>query len=89
MNIAKWKDVWRRFSGRGTYPHEAAAILLLPLRRVVLSPQKLIAHLNLRPATPNVGYTQATAAQLPFRSRTFDVAFWLPCSAKSRIPRRA
>src|SRR5437867_767524 len=24
MNVARWKDVWRRFSGRGTYPHELA-----------------------------------------------------------------
>src|SRR5712692_3781423 len=22
MNFAKWRDVWKRFSGRGTYPHE-------------------------------------------------------------------
>jgi ubiquinone/menaquinone biosynthesis C-methylase UbiE len=47
MRIANWKDVWRRFSGRGVYPHELAAILLLPLRRIVLSPGKLIPHLHL------------------------------------------
>ena len=122
MNVAKWKDVWRRFSGRGTYPHELAAMLLIPLRRIVLSPEKLIPHLHLvrtsrvvevgpgpgffsidvaqavpqgrlelvdiqremlqqarhrlqRAGVPNVGYTQATAARLPFQLRTFDVAF--------------
>jgi ubiquinone/menaquinone biosynthesis C-methylase UbiE len=47
MNVAKWKDVWRRFSGRGAYPHELAAILLIPLRRIVLSPEKLLPHLRL------------------------------------------
>ena len=47
MNAAKWKDVWKRFSGRGTYPHELAAILLFPLRRIVLSPEKLVRQLHL------------------------------------------
>ena len=47
MNITRWKDVWRRFSGRGTYPHELAGILLFPLRRVVLSPETLVANLHL------------------------------------------
>jgi uncharacterized protein len=47
MNVAKWKDVWRKFSGRGAYPHELAALLLIPLRRIVLSPKKLISHLHL------------------------------------------
>jgi len=92
------------------------------LRRIVLSPEKLIPHLHLvrtsrilevgpgpgffsvavaqavpqgrlelvdiqremlqkarrrlqRTGVPNVGYTQATAAKLPFQSRTFDIAF--------------
>jgi len=47
MNVAKWKDVWRRFSGQGTYPHELAVMLLFPLRRVVFSPQNLVRHLHL------------------------------------------
>jgi ubiquinone/menaquinone biosynthesis C-methylase UbiE len=47
VNIANWKDVWRRFSGRGTYPHELAGILLIPLRRIVLSPERLVASLHL------------------------------------------
>lgn len=47
MNAAKWKDVWSRFSGRGTYPHELAVMLLFPLRRIVLSPEKLVRHLHL------------------------------------------
>jgi ubiquinone/menaquinone biosynthesis C-methylase UbiE len=47
MNVSKWNDVWRRFSGRGTYPHELALILLFPLRRIVFSPSKLVRHLHL------------------------------------------
>src|SRR5437762_14369084 len=47
MNIARWKDVWTRFSGRGTYPHELAGMLLFPLRRIVLSPERLVASLHL------------------------------------------
>ena len=47
MNVAKWRGVWSRFSGRGTYPHELAAMLLFPLRRIVFSPEKLIRHLHL------------------------------------------
>ena len=47
MKIRKWSDVWRRFSGRGTYPHELAGMLLFPLRRIVLSPEGLVRHLQL------------------------------------------
>jgi uncharacterized protein len=47
VDLAKWKDVWSRFSGRGTYPHELAVVLLFPLRRIVLSPEKLVRHLHL------------------------------------------
>jgi len=49
MRAAKWKDVWRRLSGRGAYPHELAPLLLFPLRRIVLSPDKLIPSLHLVP----------------------------------------
>jgi ubiquinone/menaquinone biosynthesis C-methylase UbiE len=47
MNVAKWKDIWSRFSGQGTYPHELAVMLLFPLRRIVFSPEKLVRHLHL------------------------------------------
>src|SRR5881296_3757293 len=51
MNVKKWKDVWRRFSGRGTYPHELAIMLLFPLRRLVLAPEGLVRHLHLTHAS--------------------------------------
>ena len=46
VTVATWNDVWRRFSGRGTYPHQLAAMLLFPLRRMVFSPEKLVRHLH-------------------------------------------
>lgn len=51
MNVTQWKDVWRRFSGRGIYPHELAVMLLFPLRRLVLSPERLVRHLHLTPTS--------------------------------------
>lgn len=47
MNVMRWKDIWRRCTGRGTYPHELAFVLLFPLRRIVLSPERLVQHLHL------------------------------------------
>ena len=51
MLVAKWKDVWSRFSGRGTYPHQLAGVLLFPLRRMILSPERLVRHLRLTRAS--------------------------------------
>jgi ubiquinone/menaquinone biosynthesis C-methylase UbiE len=45
--FAKWKDVWSRFSGQGAYPHELAGLLLIPLRRLILSPEQLVQQLRL------------------------------------------
>ncbi len=120
--IARWKDVWARFSGRGTYPHELASLLLIPLRSAILSPAQLVSRLQLTASSrvlevgPGPGFfsvavaravsrgrldlvdiqlemlgharrrlraagvrhaafTQASAAQLPFRDAVFDVAF--------------
>jgi len=47
MNVAKWKDVWKRFSGPGTYPHELAVLLLIPARKILFSPATLVRHLHL------------------------------------------
>jgi ubiquinone/menaquinone biosynthesis C-methylase UbiE len=69
VNVAQWKDVWRRFSGRGTYPHELAVMLLFPLRRIVLSPETLVRHLHLTPTSrvlevgPGPGFFSIDVAQ--------------------------
>lgn len=33
----KWRDIWKRFKGGGTYPHQLAFILLNPLRGLIFS----------------------------------------------------
>jgi CAAX protease family protein len=48
VNIARWRDVWRRFQGRGTYPHELAFLLRIPLRSLLLSPRRLASRLHLK-----------------------------------------
>ena len=45
--FGRWRDIWSRFSGRGTYPHELSGVLLFPLRRVIFSPGQLLAQLHL------------------------------------------
>jgi SAM-dependent methyltransferase len=45
--LAKWRDIWARLSGPGAYPHELSGLLLLPLRRVILSPEQLVEQLRL------------------------------------------
>lgn len=47
MAIHDWRDAWRRLSGRGTYPHEFAFLLLFPFRNVLLSPRELVSRLHL------------------------------------------
>jgi ubiquinone/menaquinone biosynthesis C-methylase UbiE len=49
-NDAKMTDIWRRLTGRGVYPHQFAFLLLLPFRRMQLSPVRLLRHLQLSPS---------------------------------------
>jgi hypothetical protein len=42
-------EIWRRFAGRGMYPHQLAFLLLLPFRRIQLSPAKLLRYLQVSP----------------------------------------
>lgn len=49
MNITKWKDVWRRFAGKGVYPYELAFLLDSPVRNLILPPQNLADQLHLIP----------------------------------------
>lgn len=43
--IEQWRDVLRRVTGRGTYPHQFAFLLLLPFRGLILSPKVLVQRL--------------------------------------------
>jgi len=73
--IARWRDIWARFTGRGTYPHELAALLLVPLRRIVLSPSQLVAHLQLTTSSrvlevgPGPGFFSVAVARAVSRGR--------------------
>lgn len=72
MPLAKWLDIWKRFTGKGTYPHELAFLLNLPLRRWVFSPADLVGRLHLTPQSrvleigPGPGYfSPAVARTIP------------------------
>lgn len=47
MTAAGWRDVWSRLTGRGTYPHQLAFLLLIPLRSLMFSPRQLASRLHL------------------------------------------
>ena len=90
INVAKWKDVWRRLSERGTYPHELAVMLLFPLRRIVLSPERLIRHLHLTRGSrvlevgPGPGFFSIDVAQAIPRGRLELVDIQLEMLQKAR-----
>ena len=73
--IARWKDVWARFSGRGTYPHELASLLLIPLRSAILSPSQLVSQLQLTASSrvlevgPGPGFFSVAVARAVSRGR--------------------
>jgi ubiquinone/menaquinone biosynthesis C-methylase UbiE len=68
--LEKWRDVWRRFTGRGVYPAELGFLLANPLRRFAqFSPRELAARLELRDdyrvleLGPGPGYFSAEVAR--------------------------
>jgi uncharacterized protein len=90
MIVAKWKDVWRRFSGRGAYPQQLAVMLLFPLRRIVLSPERLVRHLQLTRASrvlevgPGPGFFSIDVAQAIPQGRLELVDIQLEMLQKAR-----
>ncbi len=63
------RDIWSRLQGRGTYPHELAFLLRIPLRALIFSPRQLVALLRLEPGHsvleigPGPGYFSAAVAR--------------------------
>ncbi len=47
MAAGGWRDVWDRLTGRGTYPHQLAFLLLNPLRSLLFSRRELAERLHL------------------------------------------
>ena len=68
MVDSRWRTVWRRFFGRGVYPHELAFLLTIPLRRLGQPPRQFVARLDLRPDSrvleigPGPGYFSSELA---------------------------
>jgi ubiquinone/menaquinone biosynthesis C-methylase UbiE len=93
--VARWKDVWRRFSGRGTYPHELSGMLLFPLRRMVLSPERFVRHLHLTRASrvlevgPGPGFFSIEVARAIPQGRLelVDVQLEMLTKARRRLRR--
>lgn len=69
MRWAEFKDVLNRGVGRGTFPHQLAFVLKLPLRRFILSSEKLVERLELEEAArvlelgPGPGYFSDSVAR--------------------------
>ena len=69
MRIRQGVDSLRRLSGRGVYPPAFAWLLLLPLRRLVISPSQLADRLALSPSDrvleigPGPGYFSVEVAR--------------------------
>ena len=69
MATNDWRDILRRLTGRGTYPHQFAFLLLNPLRGLILRPRTLVTRLHLRDhfrvleLGPGPGYFSAAVAR--------------------------
>lgn len=48
MNHTSTLEIKRSFSGKGVFPHQMAFSLLIPLRNIYLSPQRLIQQIELK-----------------------------------------
>ena len=94
--LEHWRDVWRRFQGRGTYPHELAFLLTLPLRRLLLSPRTLVARMRPRPDAQVLeigcgpGYFSAAVARSVPSGRLvlYDIQAEMLARARQRLRRR-
>jgi CAAX protease family protein len=95
MAISEWRDVLRRFTGRGTYPHQFAFLLLNPLRGFILSPRALVGRLYLRDdfrvleLGPGPGYFSAAVARAVPRGHLvlIDIQFEMLEKARRRLRR--
>lgn len=76
-SIKRWREIWNRATGRGTYPHQFAFLLLIPLRRFILSPSRLVARLHLTETSrvlelgPGPGFFSPEVARSVPRGRLF------------------
>ncbi len=93
--LSRWRDVWRRFSGRGAYPHELAFVLTLPVRRFLHSPELFAARLAPAPDArvlqvgPGPGWFSSAVARTVPRGRVvlFDLQRPMLARARRRLRR--
>jgi CAAX protease family protein len=89
--LSEWRDIWCRFQGRGTYPHQLAFLLLNPLRRFILSPQELVERLHLSERSrvlelgPGPGYFSAHVARSVSRGHLYLVDIQRQMLEKARL----
>lgn len=97
MTLARWRDSWGRFSGRGVYPHQLAFLLRIPLRSLLFSPRSLCEQLRLNPASrvleigPGPGFfSVAVARRIPLgRLVLLDLQREMLAKARRRLVRAA
>ncbi len=89
-------DVIRRFASKGIFPYQMAFTLLIPLRNLFLSPQKLIKRLSLEPnhrvleVGPGPGYFSVPIAMFLKQGQLVlaDIQTEMLVLAKRRLQRR-
>ena len=96
MRLREWRAIWKRAQGRGTaYPHQLAFLLELPLRKVLLSPRRLVSRLHLRADDrvleigPGPGFFSVEVARRVARGRLelFDLQRELLVKARRKLTR--
>ncbi|MBM4336499.1 MAG: class I SAM-dependent methyltransferase [Deltaproteobacteria bacterium] len=95
MALSRWRDVWRRFTGRGAYPHELAFLLTIPLRRLIQPPGVLLRRLDLRRESnvleigPGPGYFSVAVARAVPSGRLvlYDLQREMLAKARRRLAR--
>jgi ubiquinone/menaquinone biosynthesis C-methylase UbiE len=95
VTLARWRDVWRRFHGRGAYPHELAFLLTLPLRRLLMPPERFAERLAVAPDArvleigPGPGWFSPAVARVLPRGRLvlFDLQREMLAKARRRLRR--
>jgi ubiquinone/menaquinone biosynthesis C-methylase UbiE len=93
--LRRARDVWRRFTGRGAYPHQLAFVLLTPLRALLLSPAELVRRLGVGEGArvleigPGPGYFSPAVARHVARGRLelFDLQREMLAKARRRLRR--
>ncbi len=95
MALSRWRGVWRRFTGRGAYPHELAFLLTLPPRRLIQPPGALLRRLGLERDSnvleigPGPGYFSVAVARAVPEGKLvlFDLQREMLAKARRRLAR--